>query len=151
VEVVFDESDPFSEPFEEEEIIVDRYMAVGGSSGRPRAGPRDAAEAERAALGQRCTTENVCWGPMPEVQAAVWPGPPDERPGPIPAPLARQQVQATVPLCRDTRDEPPESDDSDMIVVEEGYESLAPPHGRQAPTVRKLQYGQLFSRLRRGR
>ena len=130
VEVVFDESDPFSEPFEEEEIIVDRYMAVGRASGRPQPSPPDTAEAELTTLGQRCTTESVCWGPMPKTPAALWGGAPAQSPGPIPPPPARPESPATVPLRRDGPDESPEPDDSDMIVVEEGYESLAPPHVR---------------------
>jgi hypothetical protein len=148
VELVFDEPNLFAEEFEEEEVIVDRYAPMSSQAvraaapGQPAAGP--------GKLPRGLAAPNVFCTPMPDFPAStpgvVTPGAP-AKPA---APPGRQwdHEPETLPLRR--RESEGESDDADMIMLEDGYDDLEPPQVRPACSVRKQEYRQLFARLRRG-
>jgi hypothetical protein len=78
----------------------------------------------------------------PRKRAAVRLDPPDAAGG-RPAP-------ETVSLCRPEDIEAAEIDDADMVIVEDGYDDRAALDVCPIISVRHLEYGQLFARLRRG-
>jgi len=152
VELVFDgPHDPFSEKFEQEEVIVDRHeLEEATDSGEP---PQPRAEegseescAESAAAEprrQRATTREAAETRVDETDdpgASVnW----DEEPETVP--MLGQQPGETA-----EEGHAMEPDDEDIIVVEEGYDDLEPVGAPPATVVRRHEYRQLFARLRRG-
>lgn len=166
VDIVFDEPNPFTEEYQEEEVIVDRY-SPGGSLPPRTAGPGRAASSAsvppRDAISQNGTSapqqtfsvENVYCTPMPEIQAVASYVPPAASEVKPAAPTGRKgpasdwdRESPTVPLHR--REPETDADDSDLIVVEDGYEEVGSPFARPMGTVRKQEYRQLFAQLRRG-
>lgn len=167
VEIVFDEPNPFTEEYQEEEVVVDRYSPSGNlpprtaepsraasSASIPPA--RDAISSNRAPAAQPTySLGNVFCTPMPEIQPStsyvppapseVKPATPTMRKGP---PSDWDRESPTVPLHR--REPDVDADDSDMIIVEDGYEEAGAPFVRPLGTVRKQEYRQLFAQLRRG-
>ena len=156
IEIVFDEPNPFSEQFEEEEVIVDRYAPIGSRSVPVSAGAPGESQALHAPRPQRVFfSENVFCTPLPDlsgvltnvVTSDVAVG--EDACGAQSAAGERESPSAqTVPSRRHRP--PAEPDDSDMILLEDGYEDLSPPHVRPVGRVRKQEYRQLFARLRRG-
>lgn len=149
VELVFDgPHDPFSEKFEQEEVIVDRRrlgeVADGGEppqpceenleeASQPRSDQIDTEVRKQPAAQTRLDEADdrearFRWDEEPETVSML-----DQQPG-----ETDQENRALEP------------DDEDIIVVEEGYDDLEPVGGPPAAAVRRHEYRQLFARLRRG-
>lgn len=167
VDIVFDEPNPFTEEYQEEEVIVDRYSPGGNvpprTAGPSRAAPsasvppaRDAVSQNKASAPQQTfSVESVYCTPMPEIQPATTYVPPAASEVKPAAPTVRRgpasdwdRESPTVPLHR--REPEADADDSDLIIVEDGYEEVGSPFVRPMGTVRKQEYRQLFAQLRRG-
>ena len=162
VELVFDDSvNPLDEPFQEEEIVVDRFVqapenARAEPAGDPRPIPRERvgtarshgdasgqaafppadgplAAPARPAEGRDRTSEMNRSGSLQQPAPAG--GTPPE---PETVPMQRRQPDRGLP------------EDEDMIVVEDGYEDAQAPDAASVIPVRRQEYGQLFARLRRG-
>ena len=130
LELVFDgANDPFSESFEEEEVISDDLLIKqGGSSSADQSSlPADPAE----------------------------PGGEDhERSADLPnrdISIAAESEPKTLPLHREENHEQLErpAEDQDLIVIEEGYETPAEANAGAISVTRHQEFAQLFSRLRR--
>lgn len=123
VELVFaDPGNPFSERFEQEEPVVERYTTP----------PLPSEEAKASAVRPAPVEAPQ---PAPTTAAATSPG-----------------RQAGEVRCLPLRGNEPEgpSGDVDMIVVEDGYDDVPPPPARQVTPVRHLEYRRLFAKLRHG-
>jgi len=162
VELVFaDPGNPFSEPFEEEEIVVDRPTR-GASRPEPRPAVRHevlVAPTPMGTHGPKYSSEPSFAVPAPreaEPEEAELALPPEQEPAAPQAavePAAQEPTSgpsepSTVPMHRDEPE--PSSDDSDMIVVEEGYEDSHCPVPRPATAIRHQEYRRLFAKLRYG-
>ena len=173
VELVFDgPHDPFSEEFEQEEVIVDRHGLEGATdSGEPPQPPAEegseescaesagAARNQPASQGvkaewsqageagehhrQQATTREAAETRVDETDDQGAPVPWDEEPETVP--MLGQQPGETA-----EEGQAMEPDDEDIIVVEEGYDDLEPVGAPPATAVRRHEYRQLFARLRRG-
>ncbi len=148
VELVFDgPHDPFSEKFEQEEAIVDRFAveeeeepgtsAQLGSQAPPEQIRADAAEP----VGRPLAADEDAGEPSeaPESPEA-WDGEPE----------TVSMVRGSRPDETNEDDQDAQPDDEDLIVVEEGYDELELVGARPAAPVRRQEYRQLFARLRRG-
>ena len=165
-----DPENPFNEPFEEEEIVVDRHGPTPQDEQPERS--QDVAEPAGAPLPGtedfqfEAADEDACGLELPEAEstgvdeassvdvadavapvAAVTAGQDDEdewETEPSTVLLHRQQ-----PVEADEEARPVAAEDEDMIVVEDGCEEAEPPHTRRVVAVRRREYGQLFAKLRR--
>lgn len=181
LELVFDEQEnPFNEEFEEEEVIGGRSgLESAADLRRPQehVAPRDAEEpspgtggglatrqpcvAEQPALvGDEGDSTEPCrrvdgLGQKPTRGAAyqasaVRSG--EECAGcqrhgqPGTAPVHRRQ-----PVERAEDQEAVQTEEEEMIIIEEGYDDSEPAHAGPAAAVRRQEYGRLFATLRRGR
>lgn len=174
VELVFDAcQDPFGESFAEETVVADRYL---GSKRRPpmRSEPMiSQALPVRALPPLARPTSSVQFGTLEDdpYQPAV----PTTAPN-VPSDTAAQSNVATKTFdaaelgqhlesgreqtwknrpetvrlhSTPSQEVMPGEPDEDVIVVEDGYETVEPLHVRQVAVVRRQEYGQLFARLRR--
>jgi len=173
VELVFDPAhDPFSEKFEQEEVIADPPEPDGATEPGERRPPREEDGSEERDLEGAAAVPAERAAPEIETEGAR----PDEATEPrrrraTPREVASARVDRAdrreSPVTRDEEPEtvsmlgqPPgetaeegraiEPDDEDMIVVEEGYDDLEPVGAPPAAAVRRHEYRQLFARLRRG-
>jgi len=169
VELVFQGlRDPFGESFQEEEVVLDRYASLDADvfGHRPQVSSREGRELS-ALLGpyihktaeadpqSELISEDTASAAddlePAEVDAAI----PAENPYSV---RSQPNSEVAAQAAQDRRsvsrfaagvERFPEPDDSDLIVVEDGWlESLAP--ARPAPLVRRQEYRQLFAKLRRG-
>jgi len=126
VELVFtDPGNPFSERFEQEEPVVERYVTPAPPAQKARpAAPRSR---------------------RPQVEA-----PQPAATAPTTAAVAGPEHHASrsLPLRGDEPEGP--SGDVDMIVIDEGYDDVPPPPARPVTPVRHLEYRRLFAKLRHG-
>ena len=159
VELVFDEPNPFSEQFEEEEMIVDRYAPIGSTSVVPQTTDAQGTAKNPPAVDAQpvYAAGNVFCAQVPALGAVAWSGQASgaaaeaTRPAKQPQSPAGWDAQSpTLPLRRGPPDAAAEPDDADMIIVEDSYEKVEPPHVRPVTAVRRHEYKQLFARLRRG-
>lgn len=149
MELVFDDlNNPFSEEFEEEEIVVDRYATVCRSSDKeaPNVFMRQASEQLQplrpaASVPAANVTEAV------PAASAKTPAYPAEQAYEAPAAVAEETPAETVRL----RAEEPISaaDEGGLIVVEDGYDEVEAPRPRTPAPIRRQEYRQLFAHLRR--
>lgn len=142
VELVFDgPHDPFSEKFEQEEVIVDRHQFDGAAdSGEPPQPPAEESCDEIAAGARKRPAAQTRVDETDDREAPFkW----DEEPETVS--MLGQQPGETAEEGRAV-----EPDDEDIIVVEEGYDDLEPVGAPPATAVRRHEYRQLFARLRRG-
>lgn len=116
--------DPFSEPFEQEELVVDRLFGVSHSVATISA--------------PVCSTP----APAPRVEAA--PRVVENRPAAVNTPPAAVTSAAV------GTESPAADDDNDIIVIEENYEETAIPTIRPVTPVRRNEYRRLFATLRHG-
>ena len=123
VELVFDETyEPFSEPFQEEEVVSERHVRTRrAADARPAAPSRGSVKADE---------------PSPRVVRHV-----DE---PEPA------SSYTVALHRADVEDFAEPDDADLIVVEDRYDDAPAAPVTPAIPVRRQEYKRLFAKLRQG-
>jgi type II secretory pathway predicted ATPase ExeA len=146
MELVFDDlSNPFSEEFEEEEIVVDRYTTICRSSQQEH--PMVFTRQESEQLQPLRPAASV----SPSVAAPAASAPPEPRAYPAehayetPAATANPVELETVPLRAES---PAPVDDESLIVVEDDYDDDVPRPHKPAP-VRRQEYRQLFAHLRR--
>jgi type II secretory pathway predicted ATPase ExeA len=137
VELVFDAAaDPFEEYFEQEERVVERYVMRGPedfSTHRHVASREGAAMARQLDSCDRVGQASACHAPLP-------------MPSPRQAPAVHAPSAPAVAMA-----DPPEPDDSDMVVIEEDIlEHPAEVHRKSIFAVRPGDYRSLFARLRRG-
>jgi len=173
VELVFDPAhDPFSEKFEQEEVIVDRPESDGATDSAEPRPPREEDDSE-----ENCA-ESAAAAPMQPTAQPIETerSRPDEATEPHRQPATTRQAASARVDQADRREAPfpwdaePETvsmlgeqpgegaeegraiepDDEDIIVVEEGYDDLEPVGAPAATAVRRHEYRQLFARLRRG-
>ncbi len=138
VELVFaDPGNPFSEPFEEEEIVVDQPSHRATSPASPATVRREILVAPTPLVS------------VPSPMPAAAPAPPDPAPSqPPPQAPPASSLPDTVPLHG--QDPAPRSDDADMIIVEDGYEDTHSPVPRPATAIHHQEYRRLFAKLRYG-
>jgi hypothetical protein len=179
VELVFDgPHDPFSEEFEQEEVIVDRQELEPPTDpewrtdpGEPQKslaeedseGSRDEAaesvEQQPASVGDDRdwsrvgeATEQHAQDVIPREAANTRAGRTDEQD--VPGPWDDEPETVRMPGQQPNEDAEPnqarEPEDEDLIIIEEGYDDLEPVGARPVTTVRRHEYRQLFARLRRG-
>jgi hypothetical protein len=146
VELVFDgPHDPFSEKFEQEEAIVDRFAVEedveepGTSAQRGSQGPPEQIRADAAEPVDRPLAADADAGEPSETPEA-WDGEPE----------TVSMVRGSRPDETNEDDQDAQPDDEDLIVVEEGYDEPELVGARPAAPVRRQEYRQLFARLRRG-
>jgi len=181
LELVFDEQhDPFNEEFEEEEVIGGRCVLEAATDGTRVPAPVARPVAEERGLGtggglarrqsyraeepasvdeKRDSTEpsrrvdglrqQPTTGEAPQTSAAhggqqcagcPWHG----RSGTVP-------IHHNQPIERAEDQEAVETEEDEMIIIEEGYDDSEPVHVGPAAAVRRQEYGRLFATLRRGR
>lgn len=146
MELVFDDlNNPFSEEFEEEEIVVDRYTTVCRSSQQehPMVFTRD----EREQLQPLRPAASVSPSEAAPAAAAKTERQayPAEHAYETPAAQADAVALETVPL---RAEEPAPADNDGLIVVEDDYDEDVPRPHKPVP-VRRQEYRQLFAHLRR--
>jgi hypothetical protein len=145
VELVFHgPHDPFGQPFDEEEVVIDRYASLeaGGLRRRPRVSSDEGrqlaaalAAAERGDESPNLAIAAETRHPRPAAQASPEFDPAHDPVMPEPNPRRSRSEAAEL------------EDDSDLIVVDDGFERRgAAPVGR----ARRQEYRQLFAKLRRG-
>jgi hypothetical protein len=132
LELSFDsEGDPFGGPYAEEEIVLDRYASLEADlfGRRPLVSSREGRElsALLTPFDRNTPSARVIAAQSVESEAANDPVLPDE------------QVVDVV-----------EPDDADLIVIEDEPQGAGAAACRGGPLVRRQEYRQLFSRLRRG-
>jgi len=146
VELVFaDPGNPFSEAFAEEEVVVERYASGAGSSA-PTAAPAAAEPNVPLRQPESPPAQNASAETPPEDLRSQ---PVPSAPATPPAAAEPPEVRQTVPMHRELSAQV-ETDDSDMIVVEEGYEDVPVPTIRPATPVGRHEYRRLFAKLRHG-
>jgi len=157
VELVFpDSSNPFSEHFAEEEVIVDRHTA-GARPRTPQAGNAPAAPAagrtevtivvgDTALVRPGVSRTLVGLGRRADSPAATDAA---YRAAQAQRRVADDSAPTTLPL---RREEPvtPSPDDSDLIALDDNYDDLGVPPPRPVTPVRHFEYRRLFARLRHG-
>lgn len=132
VELIFDDpSSPFFEPFEEEEVVEDRYAEAMQRRLRTRS---EAARQAPAAL-----DDDLVMIEEPEMQEAEKP----RRAATVPS-----TVPSTVPLRRAAVQSPPAAE-CPIIVEEDDEPDAQRPAARVVP-IRRHEYRQLFAKLRHG-
>jgi hypothetical protein len=142
VELVFaDPGNPFSEPFEEEELIVDRYTDPG-SPGAKQSEEGSGQAAPPSAEDTLSDPQAIAGSVASSVQCP-------------PAREGHPSDQHTAPADQAASVEPAEiagvcPDEADMIIVEEVYEDIAAPPVRSVSVVRPHENLRLFARLRQG-
>ncbi len=173
VELVFDECvNPFAEEFEEEVVVADRYGAARGPTLNEAISPptrsyepepaveqpdpwsfpgRDPYQGREPPTNEQDAEQPAAHpveasGPETDLQEERW------EPDNVDSAAVEEDEPETVLLRRDNpdvEDEAEEPDDGEMIIVEDGYESVGAPHTRRVAAVRRQQYAQLSARLRR--
>ena len=137
LELVFDDGgDPFSEPFEEEEVLSDgRIAGPARPSSTDELAPEEEPESNAEELVESDCEVHGRSADLPNREINV----------------AAESEPKTLLLHCEEDDEPFErpEDDNDLIVVEEGYETPARTTAGTIPVVRHQEFAQLFSRLRR--
>ncbi len=176
LDLMFDEpEDPFSEPFEEEEVIVGRCEPAPPSDTaiEPQSGAVEVPEAAEAAelsetqsapadddleateISEEMAEEISLAGVVPEqepaaeesLEAAFGNGEDAESQGdaePETLPIHRAEAAELM-----EPEEGTEPEEDPVIIVEEGYDEPHRVPGRPAAGARRLEYRQLFARLRR--
>jgi hypothetical protein len=170
LELVFDEAkDPFDEPFDEEELIVDRFEPRPKTDTDAESRPSAQPAADRKGLAAAAETQSAAAGD--EIEPADFPAAAktaeedlrddegedartaetveqnadaDSDAVPETVPLRPREPARTIEVGADV-----EPEDDETIIVEEGYQQTPPIHARPAAAVRRLEYGRLFARLRR--
>jgi len=139
MELVFDDlHNPFSEEFEEEEIIVDRYTTVCRSS-----------EQEHPMVFTRQDHEQLQPLRPGAIAASASPQPsayPAEQAYETPAAKGHSGVAESGGL---PSEEPAAADEQSLIVVEDDYDEVEASPPRKLAPVRRQEYRQLFAHLRR--
>ncbi len=138
LELVFD--DPFQEKFEKEEVVTDRCGTGGRLAEDPAAGLQGASHDLAVQTGDLKTGKleagELEAGEDQEPAVAAGSGPA--------VPAAQQAQRETLPLQRVE-----EPDDQDMLIVEDDYDEVSVATC-SIVALRRHEYGQLFSKLRRG-
>lgn len=160
VELVFsDPSNPFSERFVEEEIIVDHRTGSGEAAGTPL---ENQSRSGSAAVKPEVTIVlRPPVGPDPRANKAASAMLRPDGPYSFAAPTFRSGAAgfarpgrlasaSVVAIAAEGQPSLVVSDDSDMIILEEGYDDSSAPPDRPATPVRHLEYRRLFARLRHG-
>jgi type II secretory pathway predicted ATPase ExeA len=140
IELVFHQAhDPFTERFEEEEVIVDPFASIGALSGKNESRESEHAEATQTIPINQDAAEDVGeTTPQPTAGPAVDPVMPDYADEPI-------NVQRPV-AASDGEDVP--GDDRDLLeIFEDG--AAGPNTAVAEPKARRREYRQLFASLRR--
>lgn len=148
MELVFDDlSNPFSEEFEEEEIVVDRYTTVCRSSQQEHPMVFTQQEKERLQPLRPAASASVASGTEAAASVGIEPPTyPAEQAYEAPAATANERPAETVRL---RSEEPAPASNNDLIVVEDGYDEVEVSRRHTPAPVRRQEYRQLFAHLRR--
>jgi hypothetical protein len=144
---------PFDEPFEEEELVADRFVPVPSRTACPAPDPGQAAaiEADSPEETSMEAVDAVVGVVKKEGEEELFPEAQgtgrDETSRGEKANSAGTEADATLPMHFETS--PDARDDGLAIVVEDEYDD-AGPLVCPLPTVRRQEYRQLFAKLRRG-
>jgi hypothetical protein len=150
VELVFDAPHPFAEPFEEEEVIADRYAVTATSpvpnppAAEPAATPA-AAAIEEAEPAQTSSSQEE---PVPEGGRQAWAPATAHQP----VEVRRQPRPETVPMPhgrKAARIEQPETSVAAATVAAIANDASLQPARSPVPPPRQ-ELGRLFAKLRRG-
>jgi type II secretory pathway predicted ATPase ExeA len=143
---IVDPGNPFGGEFAEEEVISERY-------GAPRKTKCDAAPEQPIDAAARSADSQTIVARPAAVDVARSPdyaSPPTTGSSAVADACGLEIGGGEGPRPAEPGSGPAEPDDSDMVVVEEGYEDVCPWPVRSVMPVRRQEYSQLFAKLRRG-